>query len=103
MNEIKEYLKNKIEKIENQEDKSLLEKIYLAIEKLENKENLLKEEYLEEIEKSINYLDQKYDNFYELVNLFDPIYVDYKKKIKDKYVQSLREKNRAKRGIKNEL
>jgi len=82
MNKIKEYIKEKLIDIKINKDKEILEFIYISLDSLEKNKESLTDKLLEEIEKSINYLDQKYDNFYELVNLFDPIYVGYKKKSK---------------------
>lgn len=97
MEKIKKYIKVKLNDIKLNEDRESLEHIYLSLDNLEKNKISISYEFLEEIENSIDYLDQKYDDFYELVNLFVPIKNKYMKIIKENYVQSLREKNRIKR------
>jgi hypothetical protein len=52
---------------------------------------------LEKIEKDIVYLDTTYDEFNELSNYFDPIYITLKKNIHKNEVEKIREENRRKK------
>lgn len=51
------------------------------------------------LKKIENDLEIKYEIFYELGNLFDPLYIKVNRKIHDVYVKKLRKNNRKKRDI----
>lgn len=62
-------------------------------------------EFLDEVDKDLNYLDQKYEDLFDLNNLFDPIFFELKRENHINYVKKLREENRKKekneRKVKN--
>jgi len=56
---------------------------------------------LEELEKAKEFvtdLEIKYEDFYEIANFFDPIYIKTKDTIHKNEVKKIREENRRKRG-----
>lgn len=79
------------------EDKNLIKKTIDEISDLLVDENQMNDTTLELIKHNINYLDRKYDDLYDLTNLYDPVYISYKKQIHNKYVAELRKKNKQKR------
>lgn len=78
-----------------------------------NNETNITDDFLDELDKDLNYLDQKYfaqlvylKNEYvelnDIIRMFAPIKNYYKKKNHEMYVNKLREKNRKKReGVEN--
>ncbi len=100
INNIKEILKtlNTIFNDEKyDEDKDLIKKTSDKISDLLVDENQINDTTLELIKHNINYLDRKYDDLYDLTNLYDPVYISYKKQIHNKYVAELRKNNKKKR------
>ncbi|MDD2496002.1 MAG: hypothetical protein PHE29_12515, partial [Tissierellia bacterium] len=79
------------------EDKGLIKKTSDEISDLLVDENQMNDTTLELIKHNINYLDRKYDDLYNLTNLYDPVYIGYKKQIHNKYVAELRKRNKKKR------
>lgn len=57
---------------------------------------------LECIKHNIKYLEEKYDDIFDLSYYFDPIYISMKKTIHEKEIDELRKKNRNKKEQKNE-
>ena len=77
-----------------------LEKIQTLSHELQNiKTDLPTKEKVDELKKIENDLEIKYEIFYELGNLFDPLYIKVNRKIHDVYVKKLRKNNRKKRDI----
>ena len=81
----KDYLKDK---------KIILETIELIEELLVSNIQL---DTLEKIKNNLNELDRKYDNVYDLINLYDIVYFPFKQRLHQEYVRQLREQNRKKR------
>ncbi|MBQ3020935.1 MAG: hypothetical protein IJD92_01765 [Bacilli bacterium] len=82
------------------EDLNIINNLYREFEILLQTEKI-EEINLEIINENINYLDQKYDNLYDLVNLYSLIYIYYKKIIHKNYVNNLRNNNRERKMKKN--
>ena len=78
------------------DDLTLIKNLIMKINQMLNDDNI-NDEFLEEMDKDLNYLDQKYDDLFDLINLFDPIHFELKKKNHIKYVKRLREENRKKK------
>ena len=57
----------------------------------------IKEDLLDYVDNKIIYLDQKYDDLYDLVNMYDPIKIECKNNLHKKYVENLRKENRKKK------
>lgn len=79
-----------------QADRELIKQIYNKLEQLKIKHSRNIDD-LEYVRDKINYLDQKYDDLYDLVNLYEPKYIEIKKNIHSEYVQELRKQNRMKK------
>ena len=79
-----------------QEDRELIKQIYNKLEELKIKHSTNIDD-LEYVQDKINYLDQKYNDLYDLVNLYEPEYIKIKKNIHSEYVQELRKQNRMKK------
>lgn len=78
------------------DDFTLIQDLIKQINSILNDDNITND-FLDKMDKDLNYLDQKYDDLFDLINLFDPIYVELKKKNHINYVEKLREENRKKR------
>ena len=78
------------------DDFTLIQDLIKRINSILNDDNITND-FLDKMDKDLNYLDQKYDDLFDLINLFDPIYVELKKKNHINYVEKLREENRKKR------
>lgn len=76
-------------------DLELIKNLLEEIKKL--KLNNFNNELLDDIDKNIQILDQKYDDLYDLVNIFDVLKYKYKKELKKQYVENLRKNNRSKK------
>ncbi len=59
--------------------------------------NDMTDDFLDQMNNDLNYLDQKYEDLYDLINLFDPVRFELKRKNHINYVESLREENRKKK------
>lgn len=79
------------------EDTDVIKKTINEISNLQLGNNYINNNILELIEHNISYLDRKYDDLYDLVNLYDSVKSSYKKLIHDKYVEELRKANRKKK------
>ena len=66
-----------------------------------NNDNITND-FLDKMDNDLNYLDQKYNDLFDLINLFDSICFELKKKNHIKYVEGLRKKNREKRQEREE-
>ena len=74
--------------------------LYILIVSLTNgilNDDNITNDFIDKMDNDLNYLDQKYDDLFDLINLFDPIYVELKRRNHTKYVEKLREENRKKR------
>ena len=91
------------------DDLTLIKNLIMKINQMLNDDNI-NDEFLEEMDKDLNYLDQKYfaqlvylkNEYVELndaVKLFAMIQNYYKKKNREIYVNKLREKNRQNRNL----
>lgn len=90
-------LKDMQEHQKYQDDLNVITELYIKIGELQNYQRTTTMIILDEIRNQIQYLDMKYDDVYDLVNLYDPIYIDCKKEIKKRNVKKIREENRKKR------
>ena len=52
---------------------------------------------LEKIKNNLNELNRKYDDVYDLINLYDIVYFPFKQRLHQEHVCQLREQNRKKR------
>lgn len=84
-----------IGKSKYEDDNLLIQKLNDDIQKLKN--NNITNELLDNIERNINILNQKYDDLFNLENLYDIIKYQYKQQLKKEMVSKLRENNRKKR------
>ena len=83
------------------DDFTLIQDLIKRINSILSDDNITNE-FLDKMDNDLNYLDQKYDDIFDLINLFDPIYVELKRKNHIKYVGKLREENRKRRKeVKN--
>ena len=98
MNDLEKLIK-KIEFLLNdykyKKDNELIKKLYKDLNEI-NKN--LSNELIDNIDNNIKLLDQKYDDLYDLVNIFDVLKYKYKKEIQKEYVDNLRKENRNKRN-----
>ena len=78
-----------------QEDKQNIQYICKALKKIQKETPTISE--LEKIKKIETDLEIKYERFYELGNYFDPLYIKFKKIIRENEVKKIREENRRKR------
>ncbi len=75
------------------EDKQKLMNLYSDLYSLESKLSIT---LIEKIDSSIKKLDQKYNDLFELVNMYDEIKYDLEKRIQREMVEELRKNNRKK-------
>ena len=89
-------------------DFRLIKKLIVEINQLLNNDINITDDFLDNMDKDLNYLDQKYFDksvylkdedvdLNEIIRLFAPIHNYYKKKNHEIYVKKLREENRKKR------
>ena len=97
-----DILENLVNDNKYDNDFTLIQGLIKRIHSILNDDNITNE-FLDWMDKDLNYLDQKYDNLFDLINLFDPIYVELKRKNHIKYVEKLREENRKKRQEKEKV
>ena len=83
------------------DDCTLIQNLIKRIHSILNDENIT-DEFLDKMDNDLNYLDQKYDDLFNLINLFDSVRFELKKKNHIKYIEKLREKNRKKRQEREE-
>ena len=93
-------LKNLLESEKYQEENALIQETYLKVVKLYKKKDNVTSDDLDSINENIKYLDMKYDDLFDLVNLYDPIRINLKKIIQEKKIKKIREENRKKREEK---
>ena len=77
------------------EDKEKIK--YLSEELKKIKKNIPSNNKMEELKKIEVDLEVRYDNFNELGNYFDPLYIFLKNKIHEEKVKKLRKENKRKR------
>ena len=75
------------------EDKQKLMNLYSDLCSLESKLSMV---LIEKIDSSIKELDQKYNDLFELVNMYDEIKYDLEKRIQREMIEELRKNNRKK-------
>lgn len=96
--EILEQILNSLKNILNNqkylEDKNLIQDTMLLLERLPSQITLIN---LEKIKNNLNELDRKYDDVYDLINLYDIVYFPFKQRLHQEYVRQLREQNHKKR------
>ena len=78
------------------DDFTLIKDLIKRINSILSDDNITND-FLDKMDNDLNYLDQKYDDLFDLINLFDPVRFELKKKNHIKYVEKLREENRKKR------
>ena len=86
---------------DNDNDFALIQDLIKRINIILNNDNITNE-FIDKINNDLNYLDQKYDDLFNLINLFDPVRFELKKINHIKYVEKLREENRKKRKEREE-
>ena len=83
------------------DDFTLIQDLIKRINSILSDDNITND-FIDKMDNDLNYLDQKYDDLFDLINLFDPIYVELKMRNHTKYVEKLREENRKRRKeVKN--
>ena len=82
-------------------DFALIQDLIKRINIILNNDNITNE-FIDKINNDLNYLDQKYDDLFDLINLFDPVRFKLKKINHIKHVEKLREENRKKRKEREE-
>ena len=82
-------------------DFALIQGLIKRINIILNNDNITNE-FIDKINNDLNYLDQKYDDLFDLINLFDPVRFELKKINHIKHVEKLREENRKKRKEREE-
>lgn len=78
------------------DDFTLIQDLIKRINGILSDDNITND-FLDKMDKDLNYLDQKYDDLFDLINLFDPVRFELKRRNHTKYVEKLREENREKR------
>ena len=96
LNKMLDILEHLVNDNQYDDDFTLIQDLIKRINSILNDDNITND-FLDKMDKDLNYLDQKYDDLFDLINLFDPIYVELKKKNHINYVEKLREENRKKR------
>jgi len=91
-------LTQSLEKKDLGEDKSKIKYLFYELGKIEKQIPTYNK--LEELQKIVTDLEVKYDDFNELSNYFDPLYIFIKKTIHMENVKRIRAENKRKRGIK---
>lgn len=108
LNKILEILNVIVKDQQYYDDLTLIKDLIVKINQMLNSEINITDDFLDRMEKDLNYLDQKYfaqliyskNEYVELndvVRIFAPIQNYYKKKNHIKYVKKLREENRKRR------
>lgn len=108
LNKILEILRNIENDQQYDDDLTLIKKLIMKINQMLNNDINITDDFLNEMDEDLNYLDQKYfaklvylkDQYVELndiIRLFTPIKIYYKKKNHNLYVEKLREENKKKR------
>ena len=82
-------------------DFALIQDLIKRINIILNNDNITNE-FIDKINNDLNYLDQKYDDLFDLINLFAPVRFELKKINHIKHVEKLREENRKKRKEREE-
>ncbi len=101
LNKMLDILEHLVNDNQYDNDFALIQDLIKRINSILNDDNITND-FLDKMDKDLNYLDQKYDDLFDLINLFDPIYVELKKKNHINYVEKLREENRKKRQEREE-
>ena len=60
------------------DDFTLIQDLIKRINGILNDDNITND-FIDKMDNDLNYLDQKYDDLFDLINLFDPIYVELKR------------------------
>ena len=88
--EILEQILNSLKNILNNqrylEDKNLIQDTILLLEQLPSQITLIN---LEKIKNNLNELDRKYDDVYDLINLYDIVYFPFKTKTTSRICSSI--------------
>ncbi|HIT11354.1 MAG TPA: hypothetical protein IAB58_01045 [Candidatus Pelethosoma merdigallinarum] len=72
----------------------MIQDTILLLEQLPSQITLIN---LEKIKNNLNELNRKYDDVYDLINLYDIVYFPFKQRLHQEHVCQLREQNRKKR------
>lgn len=80
-----------------QDDEVMMGQLCADIKSLWLDETSVTIDKLDFIQQIINQLDRKYDNFFDVVNLYDVVYNDYKQMLHKRYIDGLRNENRKNR------
>lgn len=95
INKLENVLNDYISKSKNVQEIDFIKQVTNSL--LELKQNDISLNKLEMIRKNIIFLETKYEEFAELSNCFDPIFIEIKKQIHIDEVSKIREENRKKR------
>lgn len=95
IDELLNVLSNSISENNMKYDVGIINQVIDSLIKLKN--SSINETELENIEKNIIFLETKYDEFNELSNYFDPIYISIKNEFHAKKVNDIRKENKKKR------
>ena len=80
----------------------LIENLKIRIKNLTKNEESLNIENLDYLKEKFYYLEEKYNDIFDLAYYFDPIYITLKNNIHKKEIESLRKKQRKqKEGFRN--
>ncbi len=101
LNKMLDILEHLVNDNQYDNDFALIQDLIKRINIILNNDNITND-FIDKMDNDLNYLDQKYDDIFDLINLFDPIYVELKRKNHIKYVGKLREENRKKRQERKE-
>ena len=83
-------------------DFTLIQELIKRINSILSDDNITND-FLDKMNNDLNYLDQKYDDLFDLINLFDSVCFELKKKNHIKYGEKLREENRNKRKERDKV
>ena len=101
LNKMLDILEHLVNDNQYDNDFALIQDLIKRINIILNNDNITNE-FIDKINNDLNYLDQKYDDLFDLINLFDPVRFELKKINHIKHVEKLREENRKKRKEREE-
>ena len=102
INNIKNIIDNLLKEDKYFNEYNLLNELIEKINYLANNKDKITLEYLDYIKEKFNYLEQNYNEIFDLTYYFDPIYIELKNNIHKREVSKIREKQKNKKeGLKN--
>ena len=104
MQQIIDYLNNIVSNDIYKEDFKTINEIISILNAFVNDPENITVDLLDCVDDKIKYLDQKYNDLYDLVNMYNPLKFECKSNLHKRYVTDLRKENRLKKeGRKNEI